>query len=499
MLDNTKTKPTRKFKDSDAYESESTEYHLMPFRFKRVGNDKELIVNDWGDFLILDAGTVEKLVTRNFHKLLDKELYQDLLANFFVADQAVPSLLDIMATRYRTKKSFLDNFTTLHIFVLTLRCDHTCHYCQVSRVSADKHRYDMSEEHILKGIDMMLQSPASHLTMEFQGGETLLAFEKIRFAVTHAKHKAEARNKTLTFVVCSNLAPLSDEVLEFCKENHILISTSLDGPEQVHNKNRHRPGKNSYELAVQGIRSAREALGEDAVSALLTTTRLSLDYPDEIVDEYINLGFKSIFLRPISPFGFATKNESKNAYETEVFLEFYKKALQKIIDYNIAGNFFREDYAAILLKKILSPFPVGYVDLQSPAGMISNVIVYNYNGEIYASDEARMLAETKDFTFKLGSLDTHTYSDIFHGQELSRFEDALLNESLPGCSECAYQTYCGSDPVLHHATQGDMIGYRPTSVFCQKNMALFDHLFELMQDKRVERVFRNWITGTHNT
>ena len=40
------------------------------------------------------------------------------------------------------------------------------------------------------------------------------------------------------------------------------------------------------------------------------------------------------------------------------------------------------------------------MDLQSPAGMINGVIVFNYNGKVYATDEARMLAEMKDYTFE---------------------------------------------------------------------------------------------------
>ena len=41
----------------------------------------------------------------------------------------------------------------------------------------------------------------------------------------------------------------------------IQISTSLDGPRELHNKNRPRPGKNSYEKTIEGIKKSREVLG----------------------------------------------------------------------------------------------------------------------------------------------------------------------------------------------------------------------------------------------
>lgn len=487
---------TRKFHSTEYYQKERIFYHLLPFRFLRLNEERELFVNDIGEFLILPTGTASKIIRKKLDPILDDELYADLLSGFFISEEPIPPLLDIMATRYRTKKSFLDHFTSLHIFVITLRCEHTCHYCQVSRVSEDKNAFDMSRQHIDKGIALMMRSPNSHVTVEFQGGEALLAFDSIVYAIEQAKQQALIHEKKVTYVICTNLAPLNETILAYCKANNILISTSLDGPEYVHNPNRHKKGKDSYQLALQGIRQCREVLGDDNVSALLTTSTLSLNYPIEIVDEYHQQGFNSIFLRPISPFGFAVRNEKKNRYDTGRFLEFYKTALSRIIQYNLDGHFYREDYATIILKKILTPFPVGYVDLQSPAGIVNNVIVFNYDGKVYASDEARMLAEMNDETFLLGHLDEHSYDEIFYGEKAFAFASASINESLSGCSECAFQPYCGADPVFNHATQGDIQGYRPTSVFCQKNMEIIRHLFVLMDtDRRIEKVFHSWVNS----
>lgn len=491
-----KEKQTRKFRSFDYYNStdDVNEYNLLPFRFHRLDKQKEILVNEIGDFLIVPTGTAERIVHRALNKVDENDLYADLVANFFITEQPVPPLLDVIATRYRTKKSFLDYFTALHIFVITLRCEHTCHYCQVSRVTENKGAFDMQRHHIDEGIRMMMMSPNPHVSMEFQGGEALLAFDNIVYAVERTKEAAQLWDKQVSFVICTNLAPLTDEMLSFCKENRVLISTSVDGPDFIHNKNRHRPGNNSYQLAISGIERCRQELGNDKISALLTTTNLSLGFPNEIVDEYFNLGFSNIFLRPISPYGFATHNGRKNAYNTSLFLDFYKHALKRIIDYNLQGHFFREDYATIILKKMLTPFPVGYVDLQSPAGMINNVIVFNYDGKIYASDEARMLAEMKDDTFLLGELGLNTYDEIFYGDKANTFSEGWLNETLPGCSECAFQAYCGADPVLNYATQNSIYGHRATSVFCQKNMEIIRHLFGLMDsDPRIEKVFRTWI------
>jgi len=495
MIESTVDRKTRKFRELNFYDQqEENQYFLLPFRFHRLNDAKEVLVNEVGDHLVASAGTVQLLVSKQLSKIEYPELYGDLIANFFISEEQIPPLIDLYATRYRTKKSFLDGFTSLHIFVISLRCEHTCHYCQVSRVTQDKGTFDMSLEHIDKGIDLMMRSPSQFLTMEFQGGEALLAFDNIVYAVTRAKELAPAFGKEINYVICTNLALINEEMLGFCKENSILISSSLDGPSYVHNQNRHRPEKNSYEMTVKGIELSREILGKDRVSALMTTSNLSLEYPVEIVEEYYNQGFRSIFLRPISPYGFAVKNERKNKYETEKFLSFYKKAFARILEYNFSGEFFSEDYATIILRKILTPFPVGYVDLNSPTGAITNVIVFNYDGSVYASDESRMLAEMKDYTFKLGHLDTHSYEEIFYGEQAQKIVQVGTNESLPGCSDCAFQSYCGADPIHNYATQGDMIGYRPTSSFCHKNMEIIRYLIELMDsDKNIEQIFQSWV------
>lgn len=290
---------------------------------------------------------------------------------------------------------------------------------------------------------------------------------------------------------------VTDDILAFCQQHRIYLSTSLDGPAFIHNANRPRPGNDAYELTIRGIARAREALGHEAVSALMTTTRLSLDYPEAIVDEYIAQGFNHIFLRPISPYGFALRTRRRTGYERSAFLDFYRRALERIIEINRDGAGIVEIYAQIVLTKMLTPYSTGYVDLQSPAGAGIGAVVYNYDGDVYASDESRMLAEMGDKTFRLGSLSTDTYEEIFGGPVLRRLVSESMTDALPGCADCAFQPYCGSDPVENHATQGDVVGHRPTSEFCSRNMGIIKHLLRLLHgsDAFARDLLHAWASG----
>ena len=238
--------------------------------------------------------------------------------------------------------------------------------------------------------------------------------------------------KDLDIVVCTNLACVTDDILLYFRDEGVKVSTSLDGPAFLHNKNRPRPGHNSYEKAIEGIERSRAILGMENVAALMTTTAASLDNAAEIVDEYVRRDFHSIFLRPISPYGFAVKTCHRTGYEMDRFLEFYKQGLAHILKVNRGGYRIAEVYTQILLTKILTPHSTRYVDMQSPAGEAWNVLVYNYDGDVYASDESRMLAEMRDWTFRLGNVHKDTRRTPLHRRSGAATVPGILQSGARG-------------------------------------------------------------------
>lgn len=464
-----------------------SKYALLPFNFIRF-SDKEVLINEIGDIAVCPQGTVRDLTE---HKELEEELYRDLLANFIVTDNLLSPMLDVMATRLHEKKVFLEDFTALHIFVLTLRCNQNCIYCHASSQDENSVHCSMTQETMRRAIELMFQSPSKYLTMEFQGGEPSLEYDLLKYAIETTEDMNLSEGRKIEYVLCTNSIHLSERLLDLCKQYNVLISTSLDGPSWLHNKNRGK--KDSYERVVAGIERARRQLGEDKVAALMTASEEALDYPEEIVDEYVKLRFPGVFLRSLNPYGLAKDNDDWNAY-TERFIEFYKRALFHILQLNKEGTYIREEFAAIVLKKMLTPWSTGFVDLQSPAGTINSVIVYNYDGRVYASDESRMLAELGDYTFCLGSVHDD-YEKIVRGATARRMGNVWNNETLAGCADCPIRQYCGADPVRNYSTQGDMYGYRPTSWLCRKNRAIIEFILELVVTRRDEvmPIFRKWL------
>jgi His-Xaa-Ser system radical SAM maturase HxsB len=483
---------SKKFLSLEHFRQQKKQYLLLPFRFTKYDSTRYLLTNLIGEYCLATRDIILRLARKKINE--NDSAYVSLKSKHFFYKKGESAPLHLLSTKYRTKQSLLSEFTSLHMIVPTLRCNTSCVYCQVSHKNSKANCYDMTEEIADKAIDFMFCSPSSDLKLEFQGGEPLLNFNMVRYIILKAREKESKLQRPLSIVICSNLSLINEEILSFCREQKVYFSTSLDGPKSLHNKNRPSTEFDSYQSAVDGICKVREALGIDGISALMTTTSASLKMPKEIIDEYVGMGFKSIFLRPINPYGHATTAGLMTHYSVSEWMSFYKTALNYIIDLNLRGISFREGYTSLILKRILTPFGTGFVDLQSPAGIGIAAILFNYDGNVYASDESRMLAEMGDQHFKLGNLLTDSYKDIMLSDVLIDTLMSSMAEGVPGCSDCAFLPYCGSDPVRHYRMQVNIIGHKPTSEFCQRHKALFKYIIGILEkNNEASNVLKGWI------
>ena len=470
-------------------------YQILPFRFERFNASEYFLSNEVGEFEFLENKDIEAFVSGKLDK--NSAVFLALKSKQFLADANLEMVTNMLATKYRTKKSILNDFTSLHMVVPTLRCNSDCIYCQVSKKDLTDKGFDMSKQTAKNIVKAIFQSPSPMIKIEFQGGEPLTHFKMVQYIIEEAKWQNLFKKRHVEFVICTNLTLMTFEILRYLKKHKCHISTSLDGARDLHNANRPlHDTKHTHELFEEKLQLTRAYLGEDSVSALMTTTCHSLGRFKEIVDEYIRLGFNSIFFRSLNPFGFAKRDKHQFAYPIVDFIENYKEGLMYIMDLNLQGKFFVEGYAELLLRRILTPFATGFVDLQSPAGIGISGVIYDYNGNVYVSDEARMMASVNNHYFKMGNVNDNTYQEMFNGTFLRNLIASSCTECLPVCSECAYQPFCGADPVRNFSEQGDIVGHRPTSESCRKNKEVMRFLLSLVKqnDPKINRVFWSWIT-----
>src|SRR5262249_15370025 len=224
------------------------------------------------------------------------------------------------------------------------------------------------------------------------------------------------------------------------------------------------------------------------VEALLTTTREALKRPRDIVDTYVGLGCRAIFLRPVDPFGWAQRTAKVVEYDRSDYADFYRAALEHILDYNRRGVQVLERYGAIFLTKILGDDDPNFLDIRSPSGSGLGAVAYNYDGRIFTSDEGRMLAETGDDFFQIGDVSAATYRGLMKHGTVRALVIASIRETQPDCAACTYSPYCGIQPEHSYRTQGTIFGRMRESTLCAVHKGIQDVLFEKLRAQDPETI-----------
>lgn len=152
-------------------------------------------------------------------------------------------------------------------FQMSQNCNLRCAYCPYSdngiydnRSRADK---NIKWETVRKGIDFLIANSldADNLHIAFYGGEPLIVKELIVRALKYAVE--QINGKDISFGLTTNGTLLDHEFAEAVKNYNISILVSLDGPKEIHDKNRtYANGKSSYDVLYRNIKHIKENIPE---------------------------------------------------------------------------------------------------------------------------------------------------------------------------------------------------------------------------------------------
>jgi uncharacterized protein len=469
---------------------------LPPFNFRRMGG-WTLLTNDAGRFAMLEDADFERFLAGTISA--SEPLHAELEAGGFVRDR-----LDFRALgkAYLKKNSFHHlPGPSLHMIVVTLRCNQKCQYCHSSVVDPSRTDTDMDVATAKKTVDFIFDTPNPTICIEFQGGEPLLNWPVVKFVTEYAQAKAKAGKRRLIMALVTNFTLMTEERLDWLMDRHVSLCTSLDGPAELHDKNRPFLGGGQAQAKVVGwIEKIQARCRADEASkyylpgALMTTTRFSLEYGREIVDLYASLGMEQVFLRALSPIGFAKRVWGDIGYTAEEYVAFYEKTLDYILDLNMSGrSTIMERGALILLTKIVKGDDAGFMDLRSPAGAVLGCLAYNYDGGIFVSDEGRMVDHQGDPIFRVGHVAADSWREVLDHPTTKACVAASTLDSQPMCAQCAYNPYCGAEPVFHYESQRSVSGQMPSSPWCVSHMGVFDAVFKKLRDPAARKVLEGWL------
>lgn len=184
----------------------------------------------------------------------DKEAYvEKMRADGFLSSNRVKEIVhpanDVLEFEYERKLHML-------IFQLTQNCNLRCSYCTYSgnynnRTHGDK---TMNIDLAKKGVDFLIRHSTDNKTIGFgfYGGEPLLRFDLVKELILYAEQMAEG--KELLFALTSNGTLITREIIEFLERHRVNLMISIDGPREIHNKNRKfANNKGSFDMIYKNV------------------------------------------------------------------------------------------------------------------------------------------------------------------------------------------------------------------------------------------------------
>jgi len=440
---------------------------FFPYTFNRL-NRKLLFSNDAGDFFLSSADFLDHIMNEN----LTEQDTAYLLRKGFAYQETHDLYYNSFLCRLSQRKSFNKQISYI-IAVPTLRCDLKCDYCQVSRADLGAKGFDWSPEIVAAFEDFLIQQKENKLKIEFQGGEPTVRLDIIQEIVEFC----DDNNIQAEYIICTNLSTLSDDLKKLLERTDVYISTSIDGSLDTHTK--YRTKDTAISSKVAGNYQLVKALyGDSKINALPTIAAQDFETIRSLIDHYIEMGQKNIFLRPINYQGFARKKFTESNKQYQSWLVNYRRALEYIFKYNFTAEHpITEVGFEVVAKRIFTPTHNSHVDLRSPNFAGVDYIVVNYDGALYPSDEARMLSRIGHVDLCIGNILTGV-----NKEKLNDFNWNQLNEIHEDCLHCAYKPFCGIDSIDDLSRYDRIDSIKRETHFCATQTNLFNFVFEQLEN-----------------
>lgn len=458
------------------------DYENNKVRTKKYPDGSALLTNDCGTWCHLSKKEYEKYLFKDF----SKELYQKLIDSYMIiTDDNIGKASHQISDYYW----YVGKGTSLHIIVPTLRCNYTCKYCYAYRAPEDATGRDMTEETMDKTIDFIFQTPTDEYNIEFTGGEPLLKYSLIKRGIFRAEKIAKEQNKKVLFSIVTNGTFLEQSMVDFFKKHEVGVCLSLDGPKEIHDKNRritkgNRPTHNIVIEKLELLKKNRYP----SISAIPVILKDSLNAWKEIVDEYVGLGLTVLRFKYVSRFGFASDAWKSMSYSAEEYLDSWRKTIDYMLELNKKGIQISENLASLMIFKLTQGINTNYSELMIPCGAVTGQLAYNHDGSIYTCDEARTFPE-----FKIGTVFDSTYHDLLNNP-ISKSMHSVSNLTAQNCDDdCAWFAFCGLCPLEIYNEEKGFITNVPSNYRHKIHEGMFEFLMQkLLYDPEAKKYLERW-------
>lgn len=166
---------------------------------------------------------------------------------------------------------------TLNLWVQTTNdCNLRCSYCYIHTLG---HGDFLSEEMIDTFIKKVVETVVIHrlrlVQLRLAGGEPLLKYQLWKKYLPQLRKELEKVNCSLKVAFLSNLVALSDDIIQFMKDNSVGIGVSMDGLNEFQDATRHfANGNGSYKIVRKNIKVLQENGFKPSIMTVVSNSNL---------------------------------------------------------------------------------------------------------------------------------------------------------------------------------------------------------------------------------
>lgn len=256
------------------------------------------------------------------------------------------------------------------ILEVTSSCNLRCKYCIFSGQYGDRRNHGNKKMDISTALDAIKMyyeyyiksknyNPNNRPTIAFYGGEPLLNIELIKECLKYIK-TIFSKEDNVYLTITTNGTLLTEEIIQLFKKNKVQIIVSLDGPKEIHDKNRvFANEKETFDIVMKNLNSIKKITGKPVLVNSVYDFNTNLNEVFNFFDKN-----KDIFNIALSPVFTSNTQyyEDFNENTLKVFFENYSKLEDSFKD-NIKNNsnknsminqFFGKDCSRVLIKQILT-------------------------------------------------------------------------------------------------------------------------------------------------
>jgi uncharacterized protein len=320
-----------------------------------------------------------------------------------------------------------------------------------------------------KVVALARRQEVQKLTISLHGGEPLLAGREWFRSALEIFRRAGGDSVSFEFVTQSNGTLFDKAWLEFCEAQGIRIGLSMDGPKDIHNRNRPNfSGRGSYDEVVRGLKLLQQH--PKVFSGVLCVMDPATDGLD-IYRHFRNLNVDRIdFLWPLDhnwdvpPPSLAVSGATPYAdYLIPIFDEWWRQEDKKV----------RIRYFHQLLKNIFG----ARGGLDSLGGNPVTITSIDSDGGIEPVDSLKACGS--GFT-DMGINILNDPIEAIYDQSLFQIAIAGQEGLCETCRTCPMHDICGGGYLPHRYSQVN--GFSNPTVYCRDLWKLITHILNAVCD-----------------